>query len=74
MEPYIDGCLTKLIARLDRAAADGETIDLKAWFSFFVIDVLGELAFSQSFNMLEKGQTDALPPLREHVSRRHSRL
>ncbi|KAF2221148.1 cytochrome P450 [Elsinoe ampelina] len=67
MEGYIDGCLTKLIARLDKAAETNEVVDLKNWLSFFVIDVLGELAFSKSFNMLEKGQQEALPPLREHV-------
>ncbi|KAB2568799.1 Cytochrome P450 monooxygenase gsfF [Lasiodiplodia theobromae] len=67
MEPYIDSCLAKLLARLDAAAATGEPIDLKAWISFFVIDVLGELAFSRSFDMLERGQTEALPPLKEHV-------
>lgn len=67
MEPYIDSCLAKLLARLDTAAAAGEPIDLKAWISFFVIDVLGELAFSRSFDMLERGQTEALPPLKEHV-------
>ncbi|KAF4547497.1 Cytochrome P450-like protein 33 [Elsinoe fawcettii] len=67
MEGYIDGCLSKLIARLDKAAENNEVVNLKHWVSFFVIDVLGELAFSKSFNMLEKGQEEALPPLREHV-------
>lgn len=67
METHIDACLSKLIARLDKAAETGETINLKAWVSYFVIDVLGELAFAESFDMLEKGQEEALPPLREHV-------
>ncbi|PSK55395.1 Isotrichodermin C-15 hydroxylase [Elsinoe australis] len=67
METHIDACLTKLIARLDKAAETGQTINLKAWVSYFVIDVLGELAFAKSFDMLEKGQEEALPPLREHV-------
>ncbi|PNS18959.1 Isotrichodermin C-15 hydroxylase [Sphaceloma murrayae] len=67
MEIYIDSCLSKLVTRLDKAAECNETIDLKTWVSFFVIDVLGELAFAESFNMLDKGREEALPPLREHV-------
>ncbi|KAK8219590.1 cytochrome P450 [Phyllosticta paracitricarpa] len=67
MEPHIDVCLAKLIARLDRATDTGETIDLKNWVAFFVIDVLGELAFARSFGMLEQGDVNALPPLKEHL-------
>lgn len=67
MEPYIDGCMLKLIARLDQAAEQSETIDLKMWIAFFVVDVLGELAFSRPFGLLDSGNPDEMPPILEHV-------
>ena len=67
MEPYIDACMLKLIARLDQAAEQGEAIDLGLWISFFVMDVLGELAFSRPFGVLESGDKDQMPPIRAHV-------
>lgn len=67
MEPFIDGCLSQLIARLDKAAVNGEEIDLKRWIAFFVMDVLGELAFSASFGVLKDGDESLMPPVREHV-------
>ncbi|KAK7531507.1 cytochrome P450 [Phyllosticta citribraziliensis] len=67
MEPHIDACLAELISRLDRAADAGETINLKDWVAFFVIDVLGELAFARSFGMLEQGDVNAMPPLKDHL-------
>jgi cytochrome P450 len=67
MEPFIDGCLDQLITRLDKAALTGEQVDLKQWIAFFVMDVLGELAFSASFGVLNDGDESLMPPVREHV-------
>ncbi|KAH9827687.1 Isotrichodermin C-15 hydroxylase [Teratosphaeria destructans] len=67
MEVYMDKCMDKLIARLDVAASEGQTIDLKKWISFFVMDVLGELAFSQSFGVLITGDEAQMPPIHDHV-------
>jgi benzoate 4-monooxygenase len=67
MEIYMDNCMKKLMARLDLAAASGETIDLKQWISFFVLDVLGELAFSRPFGFLDTGDADSTPPIEQHV-------
>ncbi|KAK0105970.1 hypothetical protein ONS95_004479 [Cadophora gregata] len=67
MEPFMDSCLRHLLHRLDKAAATGEEIDLKEWIAFFVMDVLGELAFSGSFGVLESGDATLMPPVREHV-------
>ncbi|KAH7410748.1 cytochrome P450 [Cadophora sp. MPI-SDFR-AT-0126] len=67
MEPFMDGCLWQLLHRLDQAAVHEEGIDLKEWIAFFVLDVLGELAFSGSFGILESGDATLMPPIREHV-------
>lgn len=67
MEPFVDDCLKQLLTVLDAAAAAREVIDLKRWIAFFVMDVLGELAFSKTFGILQSGRESDMPPIREHV-------
>lgn len=67
MEVYIDRCMVKLINRLDLAARSGEEIDLKQWIAFLVLDVLGELAFSRPFGVLDSGDVRGMPPIEQHV-------
>jgi cytochrome P450 len=74
MEIYMDNCMDKLVQHLDVAASEGQTIDLKKWISFFVIDVLGELAFSRPFGVLDTGDESQMPPIYEHVRPRSTLL
>ncbi|KAK5999292.1 hypothetical protein QM012_005617 [Aureobasidium pullulans] len=67
MEVYMDICMHKLIAKLDVFAEQRQAVDLKKWISFFLMDVLGELAFSRPFGVLEKGDEALMPPTYEHV-------
>jgi cytochrome P450 len=67
MEEYIDGCLSQLVDALDRYAHSGEVVDLKSWIRLYIFDVLGELAFSQSFDALKLGNERILPPVSHHV-------
>ncbi|KAF2768649.1 cytochrome P450, partial [Teratosphaeria nubilosa] len=67
MEIYMDKCMDKLIARLDVAALERQSIDLKKWISFFVMDVLGELAFSPSFGVLTTGDEAQMTPIHDHA-------
>lgn len=69
MEQYIDNCVVKLIGRLDGAAQRGEHIDLKNWISFCVLNILGELAFSRSFGILDSGDESLLPPVQKQISK-----
>ncbi|KAH8587166.1 cytochrome P450 [Bisporella sp. PMI_857] len=66
-EIFMDKCMLKLTQQLDEAAMQNKVVDLKQWIAFFVVDVLGELAFSRSFEMLEKGNQNEMPPIEEHV-------
>jgi len=68
MEIFMDQCMEQLLRRLDKAAQDGEAIDLKTWIAFFVMDVLGELAFSKPFGVLDSGDVQQMPPIHGHVS------
>jgi tryprostatin B 6-hydroxylase len=44
----------KLIQQLE--ARGGSPVNAKQWFSFYAFDVMGELAFGRSFDMLETGK------------------
>lgn len=35
----------------------GEPINASKWFNLFSFDVMGDLGFGKSFNMLESGET-----------------
>jgi hypothetical protein len=67
MEGYIDGCLSQLIDAFDNFARRGEVFDLKLWIKLYIFDVLGELAFSQSYGALKAGSDEVLPPIGDHV-------
>jgi len=67
MEGYIDGCLSQLIDAFDNFAHRGEVFDLKLWIKLYIFDVLGELAFSQSYGALKAGSDEILPPIGDHV-------
>lgn len=63
----MDSCMELLINHLDEAARRNEVVDLKAWIAYFVLDVLGELAFSKSFGIMASGGTAEMPPIEKHV-------
>lgn len=66
MEPYLDSHITLLKENLSRWAVSGEIFDLKKAFQYYVIDVLGELAFSQSFNLQVSEDESRIPPVAKH--------
>ena len=67
MEFYIDKHLVILRKNLDHFSDNGEGFDFKELIAFFVIDVLGELAFSESFDSQTDRSPDKLPPINDHI-------
>ncbi|RYP62290.1 hypothetical protein DL769_007360 [Monosporascus sp. CRB-8-3] len=51
-EPIVKGYLDMLIERLNQVAAKGEKTDMVQWFNFTLFDIIGDLAFGQSFGGL----------------------
>lgn len=48
---------TELLAsRIERLAVAGQRVDVSKWFPWWSFDVMGEFAFSKSFEMLKKEQ------------------
>lgn len=66
MEEYLDLNIGILKQKLDRYAKSGEMFDLKRAFHYYVIDTLGELAFSQSFGVQLSDDDSLVPPVKEH--------
>lgn len=51
MKQYID----LLLAKLSDKARSGTAVDLVKWYNFTTFDLIGDLAFGQSFGCLESG-------------------
>ena len=65
MEGIIDSRYAILRQQLDRFAKSGETFDLRHYITFCIVDILGELAFSQAFGNQESENPEKIPPVSE---------
>lgn len=52
-EPVITYYLELFLRRLSENARAGKAVDLRAWFNFLTFDIIGDLAFGESFGSLE---------------------
>lgn len=66
MEQYLDDNIKILKRKLSGYSDRGEVFNLKKLLHFYVVDVLGELAFSQSFGLQEADDESLVPPVAEH--------
>jgi len=66
MEQYLDLNIAVMKEKLARYASTGEIFDIKKTFHYYVIDTLGELAFSQSFGVQVADDESLIPPVKEH--------
>lgn len=66
MEPFLDVHIKLLKDKIMSYCASGEVFDLKKLLQYYVIDALGELAFSKSFGIQETGDESRVPPVVEH--------
>lgn len=66
MEQYLDTNIGILKEKIRRHSLQGDVFDLKKVLHYYVIDVLGELAFSQTFGVQEADDESRVPPVVEH--------
>jgi hypothetical protein len=66
-ESYLDENIKILRDKILFYTKTNEVFDLKKLFHFYTIDVLGELAFSRSFNVQVTGDESRVPPVKEHT-------
>jgi cytochrome P450 len=65
-EPMIQEYVAMFIGGLGRACERGETlVDMVQWFNFVTFDIIGDLAFGESFGCLQSGATDWLAKLNQ---------
>lgn len=65
MEYMMDSRYAVLRQHLDRFAKSGETFDLRHYITYCIVDVLGELAFSQPFDNQLSEDPAKIPPVSE---------
>ncbi|EST04800.1 Cytochrome P450 [Kalmanozyma brasiliensis GHG001] len=65
LEEYVEDVSELLLKRLEELvetqsieAGGTKAVQLDPWFHFFAMDVVGELAFGQGFNLLHRGKDD----------------
>ncbi|KAH0828216.1 Benzoate 4-monooxygenase [Fonsecaea pedrosoi] len=58
MEKFVQERLQIFMSKMSAFAKSGAEINLGKWCHFFAFDVIGELAFSEGFGMLETGVED----------------
>ncbi|KAF5966130.1 hypothetical protein FBULB1_11832 [Fusarium bulbicola] len=67
MEHFVDRHILKLRENLDHFSDTKQVFDLKDMIAFYVFDVLGELAFSRSFDSQDERDIARLPPINGHI-------
>ncbi|KAF9888040.1 hypothetical protein FE257_009304 [Aspergillus nanangensis] len=67
LQPLINTQLEILLQNLHRYAETGETFDLKEIISLYVLDILGEVAFSRSFGAQLTGKAEQIPAINDHL-------
>jgi cytochrome P450 len=67
MEQYLDKNIGILKEKISRRAETGEAFDLKKALHYYVVDVLFELAFSQSFGVQKSEDDSQMPPVKAHT-------
>ncbi|KAJ5669589.1 hypothetical protein N7462_010659 [Penicillium macrosclerotiorum] len=66
MEEHLDANIEILRKKIASRASNGEAFDLKKFLHYYVIDILGELAFSQTFGLQMSNDQSQVPPVIEH--------
>ncbi|CAL5868686.1 uncharacterized protein PFLUO_LOCUS2913 [Penicillium psychrofluorescens] len=66
MEVHLDANVKILKEKISSYAAKHEVFDLKKALQYYVIDTLGELAFSQTFGVQVTDDETRVPPVIEH--------
>ncbi|KAM5520510.1 hypothetical protein FOXYSP1_14400 [Fusarium oxysporum f. sp. phaseoli] len=67
MEHFVDSHILKLKNNLDHFCDSNQDFDLKDMIALYVFDVLGELAFSRSFDSQDERDLARLPPIIDHI-------
>lgn len=63
-ERIVQNCVNGFIGELGEKGTEALGLDMTEWFSMIALHILEEMAFGESFQCIEKGQTTSFAPLR----------
>ena len=63
----MNGHIETLVGKISGFAKTGEVFDLEKLVQYYVVDILGELAFSQPFGLQSTDDESLVPPVKEHT-------
>lgn len=55
-ETIVQGCVDGFIAKLGKLGGDKNGLNMTDWYEMIAFDVLGEMAFGESFQCIENGK------------------
>ncbi|KAJ5158309.1 Cytochrome P450 [Penicillium coprophilum] len=55
-EPSMQACVNQLVEKVGKNAAGGTAVNMTEWFGCLMFDIIGELAFGESFGTLVSGK------------------
>lgn len=61
-EHIIRRCADQFVARIERDGASEQGLNMTKWFEMISFDVLGEMAFGESFGCVENGTKPVITP------------
>jgi cytochrome P450 len=66
-ENIIQRCVDQFVSRIETDGASKQGLNMTKWFEMISFDILGEMAFGESFGCVENG-TELIPTLRLNES------
>ena len=59
-EQTVQGCVDKFINKIEQAATGKQGLNMTDWYEMLAFDVLGEMAFGESFHCIDDGLSSLL--------------
>lgn len=56
LDAYVQRPVDLLLARMDKFAESGKSMNFSDWMQWFAFDVMGEISFSKQFGFLEQSK------------------
>lgn len=59
-EEIVQHCVDQFVQKIGAARKGSEAVDMKLWYEMVAFDVLGEMAFGESFHCVNSGKIAVL--------------
>lgn len=69
-EEIIQSCVNGMIEKIEKLGSSPNGLDMRHWYEMIAFDILGEMAFGETFHCVENGRYIIPAPLLLRVSDR----